>query len=533
MSEHVDLIIFNARIYTLDDNDSIYEAIACRNELIVELGSSDEILRDHDSSIKIDARRRAIIPGFIDLHAHLQSLGEEKLFVVDLRGAKSLEDAVNRIRERAVNTPSGDVIQARNWDESIWPEKRYLTRHDLDRATTSHPVVAYREDGHMVSLNSVAIEEVRLERLRGVKGIDLDPKTNELTGVVRDVPLDYQKLRPTSEQSFQAAIKGCEVAASLGITTAHDILKGYQIAPYLRAWRSGKLKIRITMIPWAKNSLDMLEKLGMTGYFGDHWLRFGAIKFFADGSIGARTACLSQPYQDRQEELGKLEYSLEKLVKELKRARNLMFPISVHAIGDKAIEMVLESLEHLDPLPSPPSLSILGDNHWGSIPDRIEHAEMLTDDLLAKVKELKIALSMQPNFLKWQVPNGLYEQRLGKERARMMNCFKKIVSQGIPLGFGSDCMPIGPMYGIHWAVNHPNPELAITVKEAMLAYTRWAADISGEGELKGTIERGKLADFIMLSDDPFKTAIESLKDIKVVMTVVGGKIVHDARNQLN
>lgn len=527
MAEPADLIIFNATVYTLDDDDSVHEAVACRNELIVALGTSDEILAEYEAPFKIDANGKVVLPGFIDLHSHLQSLGEEKLLVADLRGSRSLEDAVNRIQRHAQRVPTGELIQARNWDESTWPENRYLTRADLDRATTSHPVIAYREDGHMATLNSLAIEEVGLERLRGVKGVDVDPKTNELTGVVRDVPLNYQKLRPSLEQSVEAVQKGCEVAASLGITTVHDLVKGYQVAPYLRAWRLNKLKTRVTMIPWAKNALDMMEQLGITGYFGDHWLRFGAIKYFMDGSIGARTAYLSRPYHDQPGELGKPEYQLNELVDELKRARRLLFPVSVHAIGDKAIEVVLDALEQLEPLLEPPSMKSFNGKPWKPMPDRIEHAEMLNDDLLKRVKTLQVALSMQPNFLKWQVPGGLYEQRLGRKRAQVMNCFRKIVQLDIPLGFGSDCMPIGPMLGIHWAVNHPNPELALTVQEAILAYTKWTASISGEQELKGTIEVGKLADMVMLSKDPFSGDPRSLKDITVVKTIVGGKIVHE------
>ncbi len=532
MPELADLVLYNARIYSLDDNDSIHESVACKNGIIVGLGTTEEILSQFQAKKSMDVHGKTVIPGFIDLHCHLQGLGEEKLFVVDLRGCTSLEDAINRIQERARITPRGDLIQVRNWDESIWPEARYLTRWDLDRATTVHPVIAYREDGHMASLNSLAIKEFDLDRLRHVKGVDVDPITNELTGVVRDVPLEHDQLRLKLEDSLKAVLKGFEIAASLGITTVHDIIKGHQIAPYLQAWRLGKMKIRVTMIPIAKSSLKMLEHLGMTGNFGDLWLRFGYIKYFVDGSLGARTAWLSKSYHDQENELGKAEYTLSELVRELQRARDLFFPVAIHAIGDAAIKLALDALERIDELPSISLGLNHGFDHHHSVFDRIEHAELLTDELLKRIKRLGVALSMQPNFLKWQVPSGLYEQRVGKERTKIMNAFKKIVNLGIPLGFGSDCMPIGPLYGIHWAVNHPVSEFQLSTREAVLAYTRWAAEISGEQALKGTIEIGKLADMVVLSEDPFNCPSQFLKELTVVMTIVNGKVIHESHGDV-
>ncbi len=246
------------------------------------------------------------------------------------------------------------------------------------------------------------------------------------------------------------------------------------------------------------SALDAVTQIQLRTGFGNEWVRFGGIKIFADGSIGAKTAALSFNYRN-EENNGLLMYSDAELKEILQKAHPNQ--TAIHAIGDRAIQQVL-------------TCSVPGERN------RIEHAELVTDDQIPQIRSSGLILSMQPNFLQWSHPEGLYDMRFG---TGIDNRFSTLKKAGIPIVFGSDCMPFSPLYGIEQVVNAPFEEQQLSVMDALQMYTCNGAYASFEEDIKGTIERGKLADFVVLSGDPRE---EDISAIEVEMTIVGGEVVY-------
>ena len=270
--------------------------------------------------------------------------------------------------------------------------------------------------------------------------------------------------------------------------------------------------------------LDQVSALNLQTNIGDDWLQIGFIKLFADGSLGARTALLQQPYADDPQNSGLELLTTEELILRIKKSYQHGFGVCIHAIGDQAIENVLTTFEHTKEIWKS-NLSTIGR-------PRIEHAEMLTDKQIKWVTALDIALCMQPNFLKWQREAGLYETRLGKARTLEMNPFKKILSFSIPLAFGSDCMPLSPLFGIKQTLTHPNKKETLTPWEAFYVYSAGTAKATGEFSVKGSLTPQKFADFIILNKNPFTTTLKEIEDLSIQATFVNGQIQYKTENFL-
>jgi predicted amidohydrolase YtcJ len=252
--------------------------------------------------------------------------------------------------------------------------------------------------------------------------------------------------------------------------------------------------------------LDHLEALAM-GPMSGPWCSLLGVKIYTDGSIGARTAALREPYAD-EDSRGELLRTAEEIAETAERATELGLQLKAHAIGDRAIDAVLDGIEQAG---VPPELR-----------PRIEHAEMLHEDHLERMNELGVTAVMQPNFVaNWQHEGGLYEQALGEKRASTMNPFASVLEAGVELAFSSDGMPYGPVYGIDGAVNHPSPDERLTVEQAVRAYTRTAAYALGDEHARGVLQEGALGDAIVLGEDPRQAA--SIEDVDVDATIVGGR----------
>jgi len=257
-----------------------------------------------------------------------------------------------------------------------------------------------------------------------------------------------------------------------------------------------------------------LAAAGILSGLGDEWLRIGAVKIFSDGSLGAFTAALDAPYTGHPEERGMLIHPPSELRTILESAHRAGLQTATHAIGDAAVRLVVDTLAEIqEDYPRP------------SLRHRIEHYELPDDEVLRRTKQAGIVASCQPNFIgQWSGPQDVYENRLGPSRMAMNNPFRRILRRGIPLCFGSDGMPYGPLFGIHWAVNGFFEDQRITAEQAFRAYTAGGAFASFEETLKGTLEPGKLADFVVLGDDPFRDPT-SIKDCRVRETWIGGSRV--------
>lgn len=515
MPIQVDLVVLNADIKTLDSHIPRAKAMAISNGRIIAIGTEAEI----EPLIKqakntVDLEGRTVLPGFIDTHAHLASLGR-KMLHLDFGKTTSVEEALQLVRNRVDELPAGNLILGYNWDESLWEIPRYITKYDLDPIAPNNPVILIRVCGHLISVNSVTLKQLDLDP--DDAGIDRDNESGELTGVLRDIPVDTRKFQTSAEDLAEVIIEGCRYANSVGVTSVHENLYRRQlpyVAEYVKLDQQGKLTVRVYANLEAK-LIDLLAGLGVPTGLGNNTFRLGGIKVFTDGSLGAQTAAISQPYLDKPDTDGLMLFDEEDYQILIKTANELGLQVSSHAIGDRAIELVIRVHEKVSKKELTQKLR-----------HSIIHAELLTAPLIKRVKQLDMLLLMQPNFVhRWGLPNGMYDLRLGPERAEQLNNFRRVLDAGIKVAFGSDCMPMDPIYGIFSAVTHPYPSIKISVAEAIRLYTIDAAFASFEEDRKGSLTPGKLADFVVLSANPFEIAPEELKDIKVLATYVGGRCV--------
>lgn len=475
------------------------EALAVRCGKIVALGRSTDILRLRGPETKVfPLEGRFLLPGFFDGHVHFLKVGLDRTFFVDLSPARSLGEALELLRTRAEARP-GEWVVGRGWDESRWPERRYLERSDLDRAVPRQPCCAVRVDGHMMAANTLA-----LARCVRPEGQFVDRERGHLwEDAVTEV---LSLVRPERETLVEAAAEASRYAATLGITSVTDMASPQDFATYQVAERRGLLRTRIfTYLP--AETLSQLATLGISRGFGSIVLRIVGIKAFVDGSIGAKTAAVLEPYRGEMGR-GRVLLGRGELARLWRKAMEAGLQMAIHAIGDRAIEEVLAAAR----------LAGVGfhDRH------RIEHLELPTPAQLERLKDLGLVASMQPNFLQWSGPGGMYEDRLGPARDARIDPHRWVLERGIPLAFGSDGMPMGPLCGIRLALDPPHPLQKVTVEEALLAYTKGAAYAAFAEDEVGEIAQGKWADLVVLSADPYQTPWEK---IQVEATFLAGELV--------
>ena len=501
---------------------------------IVRAGPAAEVDIPKDAEI-IDARGKTVIPGFIDAHTHFILMGVRSLTTLDLSGTRSIPEVVEHVEARLAELPEGTWLTGHGWDESGWPEKRYPNKKDLDPVSPDNPVVLTPYYGHMVSVNTRALE------LAGIDGdtpdppggeVDKDPATGEPTGILRDGAIGLiDAVRPptTKQESLKGLQKACEIALSWGCTSVHELgVEATEISTYQTALEEGLLKVRAYVMPTARADekiIEALEALGLRTGFGDEFLRIGSAKMYIDGSMGARTAVFSEPYADDTKTTGLFAITPEELRRRVSRAHRAGLQVAIHSIGDRAIEESLDAIE-----------AALDEHPREDHRHRIEHCEVLRGDQIPRIKALGVVPSMQPNFAgEWGQPGGMYEQRLGPERLRLTNPYRRLLDEGIRIAFGSDCgycppWPFNPVYGLWAAVNNPIEESRITLEEAVRCYTLDAAHASFEEGIKGSIEPGKLADIAILSEDLTSIPPENIRDVQVDLTMIDGKVQWKSRD---
>lgn len=452
---------------------------------------------------------RTVVPGFCDAHLHLVSFGASLLRQVDLVGSETLDDLLARLAAHAARSGEG-WIQGRGFDQDRLRERRFPTRTDLDRVSRDRPVLVTRVCGHAAVANSAALALVSpAERGGG------DPETGLYTET--SIKAFLARIPPLSEaQMEEAARLAAHQALRTGITSVQTLLDTpEQMGALVRLKRKGRLPLRVAAMP-AYSSVEALHAHGIGTTFGDDELRFGAAKLFSDGSLGAQTALLAAPYEDKPETCGIRIHAPDDLKHKALDAQDKGFQLAIHAIGDQAIRETLAAIEHaLDH-------DALGrDNKYHR--HRIEHASLLPPDLLSRLADRRIVAVVQPQFVR---SDTWTPERVGSERAGWAYPFRSLLQAGIPLALSSDC-PVEKLDAfacLAAAVGRApwSPHETLSFDEALHAYCLGGAYAAHAEDRLGSLEVGKLADFVVLSGDPTKLDAQGIAGLQAEQVYVGG-----------
>ena len=536
-----DLIVTNAKVWTVDKDHPTAQAVAVLGDRIVAVGSNAdvEVLRRPDTKV-IDGGGKLLLPGFNDAHVHFVD-GGLQLDSVQLNDATSTDEFVRRVREQAQKTPKGEWIKGGDWDETKWSPPNLPTKELIDPVTPDNPVFLGRYDGHGAVANSAAL------RLAGITAQTPDPPGGVIvrdaqgnpTGALKDAAKELViKVIPrlSHEQRLRAMRRALECAASLGITSVQHMNDGEDNYADIRAYgellQSGELTTRVYVAPAISDWQDQ-AKVGIRHAFGSSFLRIGALKSFADGSLGSRTAYFFDPYSDDPSNSG----LLGKQMQPLSRVRDWMtqadaagLQLCTHAIGDRAISTVLDLYT-----------DVVRANRGMERRFRIEHAQHMAEKDFARFAQLDVIASVQPYQA---IDDGRWaEARIGHDRASRTYAFRTFLNHGVHLAFGTDwdVAPLNPILTVYAAVTratldgkNPNgwfPEQKLSVAEAVEAYTTGSAYAEFQEKEKGSITPGKLADMVLLSDDIFAIDPVRIRDVKVLKTIVGGRLVWDVERK--
>jgi len=514
------LAILNANVITLNPKQPRAEAIGVQNSKIVAVGSNRNIRKQVTEKTKvIDAKNKTVIPGLVDCHVHMSSFGQS-LQTLDLRNVESIKELQKKLQQYVRNNPERSWVLGGRWDQERFAEKRYPTRWDLDAIVADKPVFLMRVCGHIAVANSKALELANITKETVVDGgkVDLDQTKCEPNGIVRENALELvwkTVPKPTEKDLERACLMACQKAVEAGLSGVHWLLGSAEEMRAIQKLSSeGKLPLRV-YLGMPVEVLDELLELGLLTGFGNDMLKIGFVKILADGSLGARTAALEQPYSDIQETSGMMLYTKEALNKLVMKAHEAGLQLGVHAIGDRAVEAVLAAFEKALKLHP-------RKNHR----HRIEHCSVLNPALIKRMKRLGVIASVQPHFI---VSDFWVTNRVSEARARWVYSFKTIMHEGVILASGSDCPvePISPLLGVWAAVTRKTfREERLTVEEALKSYTLNAAYASFDEDKKGAIEVGKLADLTVLSHDITEVSPDKIKDVRVEMVIVNGRTVY-------
>lgn len=522
------LAVVNARIWTGETRRPWADAIAVDGDRIIAVGSSAEVRKMTTASTRvIDAHGMMVVPGFIDSHVHFLD-GGFGLSSVQLRDAKSPQEFARRIGEYAKTIPAGVWITNGDWDHELWGGE--LPRREwIDSLTPNNPVWVNRLDGHMSLANSAALRAAGITKATPdiAGGTIVRDAHGEPTGILKDNAkslVDRVQPDPTPEQEDRALDAAMRHVAAYGVTSVDNMGSWRDLTVFERARASGRLITRI----YAAVPLSTWEQLRDTVRArgrGDDWLRIGALKGFVDGSLGSHTAAMLEPFTDAPNDRGFFVTTPEQLYAWTSGADKAGLHVIVHAIGDRAIRTQLDIYERVE-----------RENGARDRRFRIEHAQHIAPSDIPRFAALSVIASMQPYHA---IDDGRWAEKvIGHERAKGTYAFRSLLDRGTRLAFGSDWFvaPPTPLQGIYAAVTrrtldgaNPSgwfPEQKITVDDALRAYTSGGAYASYDESNKGTLATGKLADFVMLDRDITRIPPETIPETRVMMTVVGGRIVH-------
>jgi len=526
----------HGRIYTNDPAAPWAEAMAIADGKISCIGKMDHVLLEcgggQEGAETVQLKGQFVMPGFNDAHVHLGGAAAD-LLAVPLTGVPSVEELQKRVAEAVAHHKEGEWITGGGWDHTLWPDKRFPNRQQLDAVAPKNPVILTHISGHVAVANSLALLHAEIDKYTpNPPGGEIEHDSlGEPTGMLKEyAAMSLVNVRipdPAPELRRRGIEMVLENVAKNGVTSVQDFSDWEDFKMYKQLREEDKLTVRITeWLPFL-TPLNDLQNLRAQGGTKDPWLKTGALKAFTDGAMGSRTAAMLEPYSDDATTSGILTNDPEKL-REMAIARDKAgFQLNFHAIGDRANRVALDVFEAVAKANGPRDRR-----------DRIEHAQLVAPEDFPRFAKLNVIASMQPSHqtsdMRWA------EDRVGRDRIKGAYAWATMLKNGVHLAFGTDydVEPISPFRGLYACVTRERPEGGpkngwepqekISLQECIRAYTSGSAYAQFEEGKKGELKEGEYADFIILSNDLTKVPPSQYAQTRVLRTVVGGRIVYQA-----
>jgi len=530
-----DLVLKNAKVLTMDDKSGLAGAVAVKENRIVAVGSNEDIKKYiGDKTQVLDLGGRLLMPSFVESHAHFYSLGRS-LHQLDLVGTESAEEIAAMVKKAAGEIPDGQWIMGRGWDQNDWEVQDFPDHKMLDEAAPNNPVMLNRICGHAMWVNGEALKLAKITKSTKDPGGGeiLRDKNGNPTGVLIDNAMGLVSRlveEPSPEEMKRYLVSAEEHCFKYGVTTLHDMGSSTEMLDFLKnLYKNNDLKIRLyEMI--SVDDEDWKEEAAkgpQVGLFGNR-LTIRGVKAFVDGALGSRGALLFESYSDRPEIKGLQLTSDKKLLNIAKTAKKYNLQLSIHAIGDKGNQKILDLYE-----------KVIGADKDHKYRWRIEHAQVVAPNDFKRFAELGVVPSMQPTHCTSDMPWA--DERLGEERVKGAYAWKSMLDAGvefIPGGSDAPVEYVNPLYGIYAAVTrkdrtgHPEngwaPDQCLSRMVAIKLFTSWGAWAGFEEDIKGKIKPNYLADLIVLDRDITEIPAKEILETKVLRTFVGGEEVYTA-----
>lgn len=519
MKTKVDLVLKNGVVYSVNKNFDVFESFAIKDGKFVAVGTNEFIAENYDANEIINAKGKAVFPGFIDAHCHFYGLGMT-MQQVNLVGTQSEEEMLDRIQAfQAEHNTS--FITGRGWNQTIWDTKSFPTKIALDKLFPEIPVAVNRIDGHAMLANTAALKLAGITEETEVEGGEIEKVFGNLTGILIDnaMHLVNDVMPKASKSLLQKALKDAQKECfSYGLTSVHDADLKQDVVELMQEMQTAnELKMRIYAMVYATDSsLDYYLK---NGKIKTEKINVGAFKIYMDGALGSKGALMKTPYENTDNK-GVLVTSVETLQKFGKRIKDSAFQLNVHAIGDQANHLVLKTFVD--------DLKITKDRRW-----RVEHAQIVDEP------DFKYYETVLPSVQPTHCTSDMYwaEKWLGKDRIKGAYAYKKLLDLHgkLPLGTDFPIEQVNPFLTFYAAVARKDTkgfreagfqiQDALTRREAIKGMTIWAAYAAFEENEKGSIKKGKFADFVVLDRDIMTVDIDEVFEARVLKTVLGGEVV--------
>lgn len=527
MKKDADLIVKNAKVYTVNEHFTVASAFAVKEGKILEVGTTGDITKNYSPDRTLDLEGKAVYPGFIDAHCHFYGYSMD-LRQVDLVGTKSFGEVLEKLKQYDKNHDAGWIL-GRGWDQNDWEDTEFPTKEKLDKLFPDKPVFLNRIDGHAALVNSEALERAGITSGTEVEGGKIYTENGEPTGLLVDNATSLVSdiiPEPTKQEKVSALKKGAGNCFGAGLTSVADAGLDYESIHLMDSLQqSGELKMQTyaMLSPSEKNYEAFMEQ----GVYRTDRMHIQSVKLFADGALGSRGACLLEPYSDASDNTGFLVTSKDELRKHAQKAYEHNYQVNTHAIGDSANRVVLNIYSNI--------LGGQNNRRW-----RIEHAQVIHPDDFSLFEKYSVIPAVNTTH----ATSDMYwaDERLGEDRLKNSYAYRKLLKQNGWLCNGSDfpVEDINPLYGFYAGVarkdleGYPEgrfqPENALTRKQALKAMTIWAARSMFEEDEKGSIEKGKQADFVVTDKDIMEIEMKEVPEVVMLRTFVKGEEVYKRGN---